>query len=99
MEKAQEAEYYTDENGNQVESPKMTYGWDHFQVSVYAATEQDVEEYISILEGATTLTTYEEEIIKMISEEVEPFFDGKKSAADVAKIIQGRVKIYVNENR
>ena len=99
MEKAQEAEYYTDENGNQVESPKMTYGWDHFQVSVYAATEQDVEEYISILEGATTLTTYEEEIIKIISEEVEPFFDGKKSAADVAKIIQGRVKIYVNENR
>lgn len=99
MEKAKEKEYYTDENGEEVESPKMTYGWDNFQISVYAATEQDVEEYTEILEGATVLATYEEEIMNMINEEVEPFFDGKKTAADVAGIIQGRVKIYVNENR
>ena len=41
----------------------------------------------------------DEEIMSMIEEEVEPFFAGKKSAKDVANIIQGRVKIYVNENR
>lgn len=99
MEEATKKEYYTDENGNQVESPKMTYGWDDFQVSVYAATEDDIKEYTELLEGATTLSTYEEDIMTMINEEVEPFFDGKKSAQDVAKIIQGRVKIYVNENR
>ena len=99
MVEAQEKDYYIDENGNEVESPKMTYGWDNYEVSVYAATEEEVAEYKTILEGAVTLSSYEEEIMTMITEEVEPFFDGKKSAADVAKIIQGRVKIYVNENR
>ena len=99
MVKAGEKEYYTDENGEQVESPKMTYGWDNFEVSVYAATEQDIKEYTEILEGATVLASYEEEIMNMINEEVEPFFDGKKTAAEVANIIQGRVKIYVNESR
>lgn len=99
MEEATKADYYTDENGNEVEAPKMTYGWEDFEVSVYAATEEEVKEYTEIIEGATTLSTYEEDIMTMINEEVEPFFDGKKSAQDVAKIIQGRVKIYVNENR
>ncbi len=99
MESAMEAEYYTDENGEKVESPKMTYGWDNFQVSVYAATEEDVAEYKGILGGAIVLASYEEDIMLIINEEIEPFFKGQKSAKDVATIIQGRVKIYVNENR
>lgn len=99
MESAMEAEFYTDENGEKVESPKMTYGWDNFEVSVYAATQEEVNEYREILEGATVLASYEEEIMTMINEEVEPFFKGQKTAKDVANIIQGRVKIYVNENR
>ncbi len=99
MESAMEAEYYTDENGEKVESPKMTYGWDNFQVSVYAATKEDVAEYKEILEGAGVLASYEEDVMLMINEEIEPFFEGQKSAGDVADIIQGRVKIFVNENR
>ena len=99
MESAMEAEYYTDEKGEKVESPKMTYGWDNFEVSVYAATKEEVAAYKAVLEGATVLASYEEEIMTMISEEVEPFFKGQKSAKDVAGIIQGRVKIYVNESR
>lgn len=99
MESAMEEEYYTDENGEKVESPKMTYGWDNFEVSVYAATEEEVAKYREILEGATVLGSYEEDIMTMINEEAEPFFKGQKTAKDVANIIQGRVKIYVNENR
>ena len=99
MEVAMEAEYYTDENGEQVESPKMTYGWDNFQVSVYAATKDEVAEYKGILENASVLASYDESIMVMINEEIEPFFKGQKTAGDVANIIQGRVKIFVNESR
>ena len=99
MEQAATVDTYIDENGEEVESSKMTYGWDDFEVSVYHATEEDIAEYKAILEGATTLASYEEDILTMIQEEVEPFFEGQKTAQDVAKIIQGRVKIYVNENR
>lgn len=99
MVEAAKAEYYKNEKGEEVESPKMTYGWDNFEVSVYHATEEDIKEYRELLEGATVLASYDEEIMSMIEEEVEPFFAGKKSAKDVANVIQGRVKIYVNENR
>ena len=99
MVEAAKAEYYKNEKGEEVESPKMTYGWDNFEVSVYHATEEDIKEYRELLEGATVLASYDEEIMSMIEEEVESFFAGKKSAKDVANIIQGRVKIYVNENR
>lgn len=99
MAEAAKAEYYKNEKGEEVESPKMTYGWDNFEVSVYHATEEDIKEYRELLEGATVLASYDEEIMSMIEEEVEPFFAGKKSAKDVANVIQGRVKIYVNENR
>ena len=99
MVEAAKAEYYKNEKGEEVEAPKMTYGWDNFEVSVYHATEEDIKEYRELLEGATVLASYDEEIMSMIEEEVEPFFAGKKSAKDVANVIQGRVKIYVNENR
>ena len=34
----------------------------------------------------------------IISEDVEGYFQGQKSAQDVAKIIQSRAQIYVDEN-
>lgn len=99
LEEAAEAEYYTNEKGEKVESPKMTYGWDNVEISVYHATEEDMKEYREIVEGAVILASYDEGIMTMITEEVEPFFAGQKNAKDVASIIQSRVKIYVNENR
>ena len=35
----------------------------------------------------------------IINEEVALFFAGQKSASDVARVIQSRVEIYVNESR
>lgn len=35
--------------------------------------------------------------LNLIKEEAEPFFEGQKSAADVAKIIQSRVSLYLSE--
>lgn len=99
LEDATRVETYKNENGEEVEAPKMTYGWENFEISVYHATEEDVAEYRALVEGATELASYDEEIMTMIEEEVEAFFKGQKTAKDVATIIQGRVKIYVNENK
>lgn len=99
MNQAAEVDNYTDENGEQVEAPHMTYGWEDFEVSVYHATEEDIKDYTDLVEGATTLMAYEEDIMNIIEEEVAPYFEGQKTAQEVAGIIQGRVNIYVNENR
>lgn len=99
MESAMKVEYYTDENGEQVESHKMNYGWNTLQFYIYAATKEEVAEYKEILAGASVISSYDETIMSIINEEVEPFFSGHKTASDVANIIQGRVYTYVNENR
>ena len=97
MQSAMEKKCYVDADGNEVEREKMTYVWDDLEIKVYAATEEDVAEYRKIVEGATTLATYEQKIMTIVEEEAEAFFTDQKSAEEVARIIQSRVKIYVNE--
>ncbi len=96
-ERAMEKEYYIDEKGKEVEKAKMSYILEDIEIDIYAATKAEVEEYKKIVEGATTLATYEQKIMVIVEEEAEAFFDNKKSAEEVAQIIQNRAKIYVNE--
>lgn len=99
LESAMEKSYYEDEDGNKVENVKMSYEWDDLEIEIYAATKAEVEEYRKIVEGATTLATFDRNIMMIVEEEAEVFFDNKKSAGKVAEIIQSRVEIYVNERR
>lgn len=99
MESAMEKTCYVDDNGDEVELPKMSYGWEDFEIDIYAATEEDVAEYRKIVESATSLATYDEKVMTIVEEEAEAFFNDQKSAEEVAQIIQSRVKIYVNERR
>ena len=99
MESAMEKEYYVDDKGNEIETIKSSYVMDDVEINIYAATKEEVAEYKKIIEGATVLATYEQEIMVMVEEEAEAFFDNKKSAEEVAGIIQSRAKIYVNERK
>lgn len=99
MESAMERISYVDENGDEVETPKMSYEFESFEMDIYAATEEDVAEYRKIVENATTLATYDEKIMRIVEEEAEAYFNDQKSAEDVAKIIQSRVNVYVNETK
>lgn len=99
LQSAMEIKCYIDDNGNEVEKSKMTYVMDDLEIEVYAATKADAEEYRKIIEGATTLATYEQKIMTIVEEESEAFFADQKSAEDAAQIIQSRAQIYVNERR
>ena len=76
----------------------ISYGdWEY---SYHIPTQEEVatlKELISVAEPSSA--TGNDEITNIITEEAEAFFKGQKSVADVAKIIQGRVQVYVNENR
>ena len=99
LQSAMETKCYIDDNGNEVEKSKMSYVMDDLEIEVYAATKADAEEYRKIIEGATTLATYEQKIMTIVEEESEAFFADQKSAEDAVQIIQSRVKIYVNETK
>lgn len=92
-------EYYEDAEGNKHKQPKTTWGFNNFNMEIYAATEEEVETVRDLINSTDTLYQYDEQINNIIMEESTAFFEGQKSAKDAADIIQNRVQIYVNENR
>lgn len=101
FEKDMTPEYYTDENGEQVEQPKTTWGYGNdFEIDIYAAKQEDIDQVRGLIASAKKRqNNVDEELINIISEETEPFFKGQKSASDVSNVIQNRIQVYVNENR
>lgn len=100
MAKAMEKEYYTDEDGNQVEQPKYGMGFGDGQtIEIYAASQETVDKYLDLIEKADMTVRPDQNLIDIINEEAAAFFAGQKTAKDVAGLIQNRVGIYVNEQR
>lgn len=87
-----------DEDGNPLEYPKTTWGYDDWEAEIYAATQEEVDEIKEMIALAKPQSNGDQTIFTMIMEEAESYFAGQKSAQDVAKVIQSRVEIYVSEN-
>ena len=106
FQEACEPQYQYDENGeikldaegNPLQYPKTTWGYDNWEVEIYAAGEKEIEGIRHLIDIARPLSKESEEIYSIISEEAAPYFAGQKSAEEVAKIIQSRIQIYVSEN-
>lgn len=93
-------DYYEDEEGNKIENPKTTWGYDDFSMEIMAATQEEIDAVKALITSAEKISgNANEQLVNIITEEAEPFFKGQKSAADAAGIIQNRIQIYVNENR
>jgi len=61
-------------------------------------TQEDIDLLKNYLDTITSSISYDQQIISLIMEEVSPYFEGQKTAADAAKVIQSRVSIYVSES-
>lgn len=66
-------------------------------VSVPPMTQEQIDRAVSFIEGLHNLAFEDEVIMNIIYEEAESFFQGEKSAEDVAGLIQNRVQLYLNE--
>ena len=76
--------YTTDENGAQVESPIMTYGFGDVEVDIYAATEEEMEQFKEFAGKAQTMYCSDNSMNSIIVEEAEAYFKGDKSVDEVA---------------
>ena len=74
-------------------------GSDNFTVEVYAATEEQTNRMMEMIETAQTGERMDQEILSIIMEESSGFFEGQKSVENVAEVIQNRVQLYLNETR
>lgn len=97
-EKSWEKPYYEDENGNREEYDE-TFILNGVEVKMEPLTKEETALVKDYLGKITNVASPNEDIYNIIIEEAESYFNGQKSAKDVADIIQSRIKIYVNENR
>lgn len=94
-----EEEYEVLPDGTKEKRPKTTWGYDDFELKIYAATEEEIATVRDLLTSMDTLYQYDQQVMRIINEETEAFFAGQKPVEHVADIIQNRIQIYVNENR
>lgn len=90
--------YWTDENGNKVEYDE-TYYINGEEIILEPFTQKEVDEICEFIYSVTKVSRFDNDIRTIIMEDADGFFEGKKSAQEVAKIIQSRAQVFVDENR
>lgn len=97
---AMKQDFYTDENGNLVESSKGGIGYgDDETIEIYAVTEEQKNIFMDLLHSTTKVNSYDENIMSIITEETGAYFAGQKTVDEVAKVIQNRANLYIAEQR
>lgn len=82
-----------------VDDSLTTWGYQDIELKIPYATDADIEEFMAIVNKADIVSDVNYEIFTLVTEEAQAFFEGQKTAKEVADIIQSRITIYVNENR
>ena len=97
---AMKKETYKDEETGEVkEWPRRTVGWGDFTIDIYAMTKEEAQALRELINSTDRSAAYDKNVMNIVSEELQSFFSGAKSAEDTARLIQDRVGIYVNEQR
>ncbi|MBD5529575.1 MAG: extracellular solute-binding protein [Lachnospiraceae bacterium] len=91
-------EPYLDENGEPMIWPKTTWMYNDWEAEIYAATPEQVQAVRDLIDTAVAATNNDETVLTIIQEEAQAYFEGQKSAQDVANVIQSRVQTYISEN-
>lgn len=98
LEVAKERPYWEDEDGNKEYYEDSFYIGDERFV-FEPLTDAEAEWLYDYISSVNKPDYYDENLRKIIEEEAAAFFEGQKTAADVAEIIQSRAQIYINESR
>jgi ABC-type glycerol-3-phosphate transport system substrate-binding protein len=92
-----EQQYYTDEFGlEQPENPLVTVGG--VDIELVPLEKKEAQKLVDVLKSVdhTAYTNYE--VMDIVIEEAESYWNGEKSSREVADIIQSRISIFINEN-
>lgn len=95
---AMDRPYWVDEKGEkQFYDDYVSVGG--VDVKLDPMTQEEAQEFTDFLTSLTLVGEFDQNLNEIIEEEAAPFFEGQKSAEEVAKIIQSRMQIYISESR
>ena len=99
--KDENGKFALDEDGEKIPVARAMM-WDQTQnksIPIYALEQEQVDQIRDLILSTTKVGDYNQEILNIVSEQAAPYFEGQKSAEEVARLIQSKVNIYVNEQR
>lgn len=96
--KALEKPYWINEDGEKEEYDNY-FTINGENIVLEPLNQEQLDQVIDVVTSANRKYYYNTDVQNIITEEVAAFFEGQKSAQDVAQIIQSRIQIYVDENR
>ena len=89
-----------DENGEKIETPRGGIGFgDGSTYEVYAMTQEQADKLLEVINTTTKVMDENDSIFSIVQEQAAAFFAGQKSAEEVARLVQSKANIYVNEQR
>ena len=92
--------YVLDENGERIQISRGGIGMaDGSVYYFYALTQEQADKLLDVINSTTRVMNSNDSLLALILEEAQPFYAGQKSAEEVARLTQSKVKLYVNEQR
>lgn len=96
--KGTERPYYLNEDGTKEEYDDYFY-MNGEEIKLDPLSQEQVERIVGFILSVDKCYYYNESIMNIINEEMDAFYTGQKTAQEVAKTIQNRAQLYVDENR
>lgn len=90
--------YYIDENGEKQEYDD-TFWMNGEEIILPPMSQEQVDKIINFIYSVNKPVYDNDDVMNIINEEMDSFYSGQKSAEEVAKIIQSRAQVFVDENR
>ena len=99
--KNEEGQFLLDDDGEKIPVVRSTMWNKDTQKTeeIYALTEDQVQQIRELILTTTKVADYDQAILDIVKEQAAPFFAGQKTAEEVAKLVQSKANIYVNEQR
>ena len=99
-EKNEKGEYVLDENGEKIQIPVGGI-WmeDGTEQQIYCMTQEQADKVWEAVTTCERIVEDDDAIYSIVFEQAQAYYSGQKSAEEVARLIQNKALIYVNEQR
>lgn len=98
--KDSDGNYLLDENGEKIQESRGVWTNETGEIhEVYAMTQEQADGVLEVIDTCTKIASYDTSIFDIVNEQAQAYFAGQKSLDEVARLIQSKANIYVNEQR
>ena len=95
-----EGNYLLDDDGERIQVSKGGIGFaDGTTYDLYAMTQDQADRLLDLINTTTRSYEINDGIFQIVKELAQSYFAGQKSAEEVARLVQSKANIYVNEQR